>query len=140
MEPPKVVRAVAVSDWKEFLQNTPLREDFRSLGFVLGFHMAPLNNRLLIKDLRSLCDADIRRFNEKYGTTYEKWKSVAVGVERWPDRNFSPTSPPLGPLYRQFRAKRPAYQFYAVSLDGDFLERQIYPRFGKFKIERSEER
>ncbi len=135
VQPPAKVRAGAVADWREFLATTKLREDYRTLGFIQAFRMAPQNNRLFLKHLRALAAGDIRRFNERFDTTYEKWAQIGAPTERWTDRHFHAMDAPLDPLYREVRARRPAYEFYVVSLDGDFLERQIYPKYGKFKIE-----
>jgi multiple sugar transport system permease protein len=134
LEPPVTIRKQAVADYKEFLNSTNWRTDFRTLGFLSANRMWPLNLRLFHKQLQSLCDGDIRRFNEKFGTTYEKWDQIGPWSERWTDRYFRPMDPPLGPLYQQLRESRPQHEFYLISLDGDFLERQIYPRYNKFKI------
>jgi multiple sugar transport system permease protein len=135
IQPPPATHPGALADWEAFLTSAKLPEDYRVLGFVNGVRVAPQNVRLFIKRLQSLSGGDTRRFNEKYGTTYERWSQIKFAGERWTDRHYQPIGAPLGPLYREVRATRPDYEFYVVSLDGDFLERQIYPRFGKLKIE-----
>jgi len=133
--PPTATHPGALADWEEFLKGAMLPEDYRVLGFVHGLRVAPQNVRLFVKHLQSLSGGDIRRFNERYGTTYEKWSQIGFAGERWTDRHYQPIGAPLGPLYREVRATRPDHEFYVVSLDGDFLERQIYPKFGKLKID-----
>jgi ABC-type glycerol-3-phosphate transport system permease component len=135
LEPPQIVSERAVADYREFIETTEWRDDYRTLGFVFGSKMRPLNARLFIQHARAQAGSDIRRFNDRFGSTYEKWEQIHIGHERWPDRYYRPMEPPLGPLYQEVRATRPAYEFYLVSLQGDFLERQIYPKYSKFQIE-----
>lgn len=125
----------AVADYREFLATTDWRDDYRVLGFIQATRMRPLNSRLFLDYARSQADGDIQLFNEKFGTTYEKWEQISVIAERWTDRYYRPMDPPLGPMYAHVRATRPDYEFYPVNLEGDFLERQIYPKYNKFKIE-----
>jgi multiple sugar transport system permease protein len=139
-EPPATLHNQALVDWKAFLASRPLREDYRVLGFICGLHVLPRNARLFKAALQSETGGDIRRFNDKYGTTYERWQdlipsNVSIWIERWTDRHYQPVSEPLGPLYRAFRSTRPDFEFFPVNLDGDFLEHQIYPRFGKLRID-----
>jgi multiple sugar transport system permease protein len=135
IHPPAEPHERVVADWREFVTKSDWREDARTLGFSRGFRVTALNHRLFVEHLQSLCDSDIKHFNDKFGTTYENWAQIVSSFERWTDRHFQPMGEPLGPLYRQLRATRPDRDFYVISLDGDFLERQIYPQFTKTKIE-----
>lgn len=135
IEPPARVREHAVSDFREFLQSTDWRDDYRTLGFVNAIKMRPSNNRLFLANARSKCGGDIQRFNEKFGSTYEKWDQVSARAERWTDRYYGPMAAPLGPIYQETRAARPDHEFYLVNLSGDFLERQVYPKYSRFQIE-----
>ncbi|MBI4023862.1 MAG: carbohydrate ABC transporter permease [Verrucomicrobia bacterium] len=140
ISPPAAIHEQAVADWKTFLAGRPLREDFQILGLLFEFGAGPKNLRFLKQHLQSKTGGDLAAFNTRYGTSYERWNDLTPSrhptwVERWGDRHYQFIGEPLGPMYREFRQTRPQYEFFPVSLDGDFLERQIYPRFGKFKIE-----
>lgn len=140
IQPPTNLHQHAVADWKNFLASQRTREDFQVLGFLYEFGAGPRNIRLLKQHLQAKTGGDLRAFNSRYGTSYERWNDMTpprglLWVERWGDRHYQFIGEPLGPMYEEFRRTRPAFEFFPVSLDGDFLERQIYPRFGKFKVE-----
>lgn len=135
IERPSRIREQAVRDYREFIESTQWRDDYRTLGFVFANRMRPLNNRLFLANAQSKSDGDIQRFNETFGSTYEKWEQVNMQAERWTDRYYSPMAPPLGPIYQETRARRPHHEFYLVNLSGDFLERQVYPKYSRFQID-----
>lgn len=139
VEPPAAFHEQAVADWKEFLSSKRMREDFQALGFVFEFGAAPRNLRLLKQHLQAKTDSDLRVFNSKYGTLYERWNDLTptrstIWVERWRDRYYQFIGAPLGTMYREFRGGRPQFEFFPMLLSGDFLERQIYAHFDKFRI------
>ncbi len=139
--PPPRIHERAVADYREFLACGRLRDDWRTLGFIFAYQMAPQNLRLLINELRSQCAGDIRKFNDRYGSTYERWDDIRLSLyaERWIDRHYQEIQSPLGPFYRKLRDARPHYESATISLDGDFLERRICPQFGEFSVARLNE-
>ncbi|MFP4027920.1 MAG: carbohydrate ABC transporter permease [Candidatus Brocadiia bacterium] len=133
---PEKTRGMAVEDLNAFVRQSKLPDHWQVLGgTVIYQQIGSLNQRKLVDMLRDRFDGDLDAFNSKVGAPIPSWWQINARTPRWGEARAVRRDTPLWEAYLDLMRERPPAERAFVNLTGLFLERLVFPEYGRSKFE-----
>lgn len=128
--PPKHKSEAAVADFRQFLDETDLPNEWQVLGGVHGNRTVPENLRKLRQNLKEHFNDDIEAFAREVGTAVASWQQVVFPTPDWLSNRYDYSDDVIFRTYFRMMEEAPPAERQLVSLTGTFQEYFLYPRYG----------
>ncbi|WP_309397718.1 carbohydrate ABC transporter permease [Cerasicoccus maritimus] len=120
------------NEYAAFLKESSMPREWLVLGGVTGLKTVPNNLRRLRDDLKNQFHGDLEAFNRETGGVAATWLNITVPQPDPLSQRYDYPNNAVGDAYFETQSSTPLGELYAISPTGFFLDRMVYPRFGRY--------
>ena len=131
VETPAKISSKKYADWREFISEN-IDKHILFDYFVAeqsGRGIYPHNERKFRNLMKQESENNLDGFNETYGTSILSWDEVRVEENNFASRHFSGDYQGFLSRYEQFRQDVPLWHRNYISLDGHFINNELFPAY-----------
>jgi len=128
--PPKISPR-KYADWREFISDNIDKHTLFDyfIAEQSGRGIYPRNERKFRNLMKQESGNNLDTFNKTYGTAVLSWDEVRVEENNFASRNFSGDYQGFLSRYEQFRQNVPLWHRNYISLDGHFINNELFPAY-----------
>ncbi|WP_309385996.1 carbohydrate ABC transporter permease [Cerasicoccus frondis] len=120
------------NEYASFLREGSMPPEWLVLGGVNGLKTVPINLRELRGNLKRQFKGDLDAFNRETGGVSATWLNITIPQPDPLSQRYDYPDNAVGEAYFKIQKSAPQAELYAVSPTGFFLDRMVYPRFGRY--------